>query len=230
MKARSRSLSGAGLMLLILPIFAGLLACMPEHVPLGNPDRARIDPDLSGIWFVSGGDEFGSIAILEAWDKHTWALSNFVVEEGSDADLSDYDLEAYDGFVEALENEPLDSTGLEIGGMLSYKTWLSRMSGEYFMTLEMRGLVHEDGSTDPLFTMDYRIINKTADEFSLKLLNEEYEALKEAPATTRAWEKVIRRNMDDDDLYTDGVTRFQRVRPEHIELIGGIPNMFYGIF
>ena len=41
MKARTRSISGALMMLVIVPLFAGLLACMPEYVPLGNPERAR---------------------------------------------------------------------------------------------------------------------------------------------------------------------------------------------
>jgi hypothetical protein len=43
MKARTRSISGALMMLVIIPIFAGLLACMPEYVPLDNPEQSRDD-------------------------------------------------------------------------------------------------------------------------------------------------------------------------------------------
>jgi hypothetical protein len=73
MNSRSRSLSGAALMLLIVPIFAGLLACMP--VPIGDPERSRIDPDLTGVWAViASGESFdeSGFYVFEPYDKRTW--------------------------------------------------------------------------------------------------------------------------------------------------------------
>ena len=55
MTKNTRSLCGAILMLMIIPIFAGLLACMP--VPIGNPERSRIDPDLNGPWAMEDGGD-----------------------------------------------------------------------------------------------------------------------------------------------------------------------------
>ncbi len=81
MRPNFRSISGAALMLVILPIFAGLLACMPEYVPLGNPERARIDENMSGLWFVESDEDLvGTFVFLEPWDKRTWLVTNVVVE------------------------------------------------------------------------------------------------------------------------------------------------------
>ena len=55
MSAKLRSISGALLMLVIIPILAGLLACMP--VPIGNPERSRIDPAITGVWAFMEEDE-----------------------------------------------------------------------------------------------------------------------------------------------------------------------------
>lgn len=230
MKSRSRSLSGAALMFVIIPVFAGLLACMPEHVPLGNPDRSKIDPDISGTWIVTGEEDFGSVAIFQPWDKHSWLMTNIVLEEGAEADLSAYDLGSYDGVIEMLENEPEGSDGIEIEGMLVYKAWLTKISGQQFMTTDVRGMVHEDGTLDSFWILDYRLRKKSPDEFSLQMINEKYEAFKDAPTTPRAWGKVIRRNKNDEDLYDDDVARFQRVRPEHIEMFAEITMAAYGIF
>jgi hypothetical protein len=229
MKSKYRSLSGAALMLVIIPIFVGILACMPEHVPLGNPDRAKIDADISGIWIVTGEGDLGSLAVFQPWDKHTWMMTSVILEEGADADWSVYDHESYDGIVELLENEPWGRDGSGIDGLLTYKAWLTKISGEQFLTIDARGLIDEDGSLDSLFTLDYRLIKKSPDEFHVQMINEDYEALKDVPATPRAWQKVIRRNKEDADLYIDNVSKFHRVRPEHTKLFSEIISEAFGI-
>ena len=55
MRPNIRTVSGAILMLAIIPIFAGLLACMP--VPIGNPEKSRIDPEISGVWLAAADAE-----------------------------------------------------------------------------------------------------------------------------------------------------------------------------
>jgi hypothetical protein len=230
MNARLRSFSGVALMVLIIPVFAGLLACMPEHVPLGNPDRAKLDPDISGMWIVTGEEDFGTVAVFQPWDKHTWHVTNIVIDGGVDADLSAVDLQTYNGVIGILENEMSDSGGYEVDGILVYKAWLTKISGEPFMTMDVRGLVHEDGSLDSIITLDYRLRKTSPDEFSLQMINEDFEALKDAPKTPRAWEKVIRRNKDEEELYDGDVATFHKVRPEHIEIVADLVMESYGIF
>ena len=38
MTPKSRTTTGVLSMLVLLPVFAGLLACMPEMAPIGNPE------------------------------------------------------------------------------------------------------------------------------------------------------------------------------------------------
>jgi hypothetical protein len=64
-----RSISGAVLMLMIIPVVEGLLACMP--VPIGNPERSRIDPEISGMW-VSEGESEIDLYLFQPYDKRTW--------------------------------------------------------------------------------------------------------------------------------------------------------------
>lgn len=56
-------------MLLIIPVVVGLLACMP--VPIGNPERSRIDPEISGMW-ASEGDSETDLYLFQPYDKRTW--------------------------------------------------------------------------------------------------------------------------------------------------------------
>lgn len=77
MKPLHRSLLGALVALAAVPVFLGLQACIPAFpVPIGDPEKSRIDPELSGLWISDGG----SIVMLEPWDKRTWLLTAVPVE------------------------------------------------------------------------------------------------------------------------------------------------------
>ena len=229
MRPNFRSISGAALMLVIIPIFAGLLACMPEYVPLGNPERARIDEGMSGMWFVTGNNDrylIGSFIFLEPWDKRTWLVTNVVIEESSSADLDDEpDLSTYEGFVDFLEHPEIDNKDLEIG-MLQYKGWLVKLGGEIFMTWELRSLVdNPEQLLEPWFWYDMRVTESTPDRLVLHLIDTEFPPLKEAPATRRGWEKVVRKYAEDDALYDEEAGVLQRVKEDDIETFVELLNM-----
>jgi hypothetical protein len=86
MKARTRSLSGAVLVLVIVPVFVGLLACMP--VPVGDPERSRIDPALSGVWAMSENGSDSGYFLFRPYDKRTWLVVG--VEGGEDESVQIY--------------------------------------------------------------------------------------------------------------------------------------------
>lgn len=44
-----RRLAGLGLALIMIPVFIGLLACMP--VPVGNSEQGRIDDNQAAVFF-----------------------------------------------------------------------------------------------------------------------------------------------------------------------------------
>ncbi len=225
MRANTRSTSGALLMLVIIPLFAGLLACMPEHVPLGDPERARIRPEMSGVWYTGDSDELlGQVVVLQPWDKRTWLLLNILMEQPDDDEL--YDLATYDGLVRWLADGRAQDEEVPLAAIL-YKAWLTKIGGETFMTWEIRGLPNEDrshdaGLLDPWWRWDFRVTGLDGDAMVLHLLDDDFPPLKEAPRTRRGWEKVIRKHAKDDALYLEDAASFRRVDPEHEDLLADL--------
>ena len=219
-------------MLVIIPIFAGLLACMPEYVPLGNPERARIDENMSGLWFVESDEDLvGSFVYFEPWDKRTWLVTNVSVDVSDsispDGDLDDDfdpDLSTYDGFTEVFAQPDIQEDDFEIG-LLQYKGWLVKLGGEVFLTWELRTVVdNTDQLFKPWFWYDMRVTERTTDRIVLHFIDTEFPPLKEAPQTKQAWEKIVRKHADNDELYNDTATILYRVKEEDIELFTELLN------
>lgn len=238
MRPNFRSVSGALLMLVIIPIFAGLLACMPEYVPLGNPERARIDEDMNGMWFVSGdGTEYGLIGhfvVLEPWDKRTWLITTVGIEESFSEDLEDYfydledeyeyDTSTYEGLVRFFDNPLVDEEDFEASA-LQYKSWLVKLGGEQFMTWELRVITDDpDDFLMPWYWQDFRVTERTADRMVMHLIDPKFPPLEEAPAERRAWEKVVKKYADDEDLYYEEDIVFERVKEDDLPIFVGLLN------
>ena len=80
--------SGTGLLIVVilLPLLIGVLACIPPlPVPLGDPESSAINPALSGAWVFSGDSGDGQcdgvqVMILDPYDKRSWLLSLISLE------------------------------------------------------------------------------------------------------------------------------------------------------
>lgn len=184
MTPKVRSLSGAALMLVIIPIFAGLLACMP--VPVGDPERSRIDPELNGVWAMTEDGEVGGYYLFRPYDKRTWLVIGF---KESDADTPKVAI---------------------------YKAWLTKLGGEKFMTWEPAGGINKDGSFLPEFWFVFRLDKNNPSQVELHILNYEYEGFERIPEPDeheknyirdlrRKFERVIRKNVDDPGMYGDAL-------------------------
>jgi len=221
-------------MLVIIPIFAGLLACMPEYVPLGNPERARVDESMSGMWFVEDAEAamdvlIGQIVFLQPWDKRTWLVTTVGIEDLNKIEFdeldNEYDTSTYQGFVDQFRVPELDEDNIELF-MLPYKVWLAKLGGETFMTWEIRVIVDDpDELQEPWFWMDYRVTKRGEDEMILHLIDDDFPPLKEAPKTKRGWEKVVRKYADDDALYLEEPVVMRRVKEDDVELFVGLVNL-----
>ena len=197
MTPKSRSLSGAMLALVLIPIFAGLLACMP--VPIGDPERSRIDPELTGVWAVLSSGEYTDepgFYVFEPYDKRTWLVSGAGLEEGDDSDLSKYDLTSYAGFVELVA----DDDQIYIDEIAVYKAWLKKLGGEVFMTWEPK-IVIDDGIAEPDVWLVYRIIKDGPDTIRMQMVNAESDLFDGVKETRRAYERVISKNASNPELY-----------------------------
>ena len=232
MTPKSRSLSGAALALVLIPIFAGLLACMP--VPIGNPERSRIDPELSGVWTVLQSEGSGSEAIfyiIEPYDKRTWLVTGGAMGAGEDSDLSNYDLASYSGFAELAAAEPVSKNSIYLDEMVVYKAWLKKLGGEIFMTWEPK-IYLDDGIAMPDTWMVYRVEKDGPDKIRMHLLDGESDLFDDVEKTRRAYEKVIGKNALNPELYgyseddgNEAFMTFARVQEPEMAFIEALVEM-----
>jgi len=213
MTPKVRSFSGAALMLVIIPIFAGLLACMP--VPVGDPERSRIDPGLNGIWvFESDGDYSGMYQLLP-WDKRSWLMIGAELESGAAFDGDLPEIESPADYAAALENLPLGEDGITATSIVLYKAWMAKIGGAEFMTWELTGSGNEDGRTPPEYWFVFKVEKISDDRYDLHMLNGEFDGFDDIPTQKeydgddyvadhrRAYERVIKRNLDNEELISD---------------------------
>jgi hypothetical protein len=205
-----RRLGGVALALIMIPAFIGLLACMP--VPIGDPERSKIDDELTGAW-LGVVDEGPTLLIYEQYDKRTWLMRNFDM-------YGDYEKPAI-----ALSYEEViagvDSEDSEYETFALYKVWRTKLGKQWFETWEpwcddddCSGLpdgLH--GEKELMFWYVWRIEKLDADRIRMYMVNPDYEGLEDIEGfdpddedrnlkkLRRAAEKVIKRNIDDPDLY-----------------------------
>ena len=203
MTSKSRSLSGAALMLLIIPVFAGLLACMP--VPIGDPERSRIDPEMTGIWAVlsSEGDGDGdgpAFYMFEPYDKRTMLVTGVGLSEGEAIDLDDYDFSTYSGYEDLAAREKVHSEHVYADAVTIYKAWLTKLGGEWFFTWENKGVSDKLGE-DPEYWMVFHILENTDDKMLLQMVNGEAEPFEDLKKERRTFERVLKKHANDPLIY-----------------------------
>lgn len=240
MKPSLRTLSGMSLMLVIIPMFAGLLACMP--VPIGNPERSRIDPEISGVWMTESDGDAGELYLFQPYDKRTWLVTGATIEAGPDYEGEDLEIHTADDVVRVLGSHPVGSDGITSPTTVAYKVWLTRLRGVRFMTWEAVGGFNEDGSHVPEYWFVWRLEQRDSDHFSLFMVNPEHDAFADILDTMEEyldeqemasvedylrylqkmrprWEralKTVARNVDDDDLYGEAFV-FRRLPDELLD-------------
>lgn len=221
MKPSTRSASGALLMLLIIPFIVGSLACMP--VPIGDPERSLIDPEISGIWVLLEGREDPGFYAFEPYDKRTWLLTNVPIEEGADADFGDQKLDSYESLSELIDRESVGNDGATATGIMLYKAWRTKLGGEWFMTWEPKGLFDEDGF-EPEVWFVFRMGRRDEQVLELYWVDSDSELFKGVEESRRAYERVLRKNLKNEDLYSDEPLRMVRVKPEHLPFFNDLAS------
>lgn len=235
MKPRNRSLAGAAMAVVALPVFVGLTACLPTFpVPVGNPEKSRIDPAVSGVWLLDGD----SVFVFEPYDKRTWLLTATEISQDTDACPDDTDAEAT---TEEAEEASAQSTYAATMARITalgrdcfsaarlpgaIKAWRSRFRGEWFMTWENKGVFDEERGFEPDEWYVFHIDTSVPGELILGWIDtdtdawQDLEALDDDEVTQSAVERVFRKHADEPGFYTDEEALvLVRVRPEHLPLI-----------
>ena len=221
MKSKTRSISGGLMMLAIIPVIIGLLACM--KVPIGNPERSRIDPELSGLWTLQGPDgDMGGIILLDPYDKRTWLGIMVEPHMEKTATTDKYDDYTYEGLVAAMQEQSIQSPLVTADEVALYKIWLTKLGGEQFMVWQPKGFYNE-GEFGAEYAYNYRIDKHNESSFDLHMIDMDHPWFKGVDDKDRkALEKVIRKHASDAALYFEGVFAFKRVDPEHADLLGDL--------
>ena len=199
-------------MLAIIPAIVGILACMP--VPIGNPERSRVDPEISGVWMYLDESEPGFYT-FEPYDKRTWLLTGIPLEKGEAADFSGYDLESADDVVRLMENEAIGADGATATETILYKVWRTKLGGEWFLTWEPKAVFDQDNFKPEVWWV-FRIDRPDADTLDLYLVSGDSDLFEDVEENRRAIERVIKKNARNPELYDDEPLRLLRVRPEHL--------------
>ena len=220
MRPNARSASGILMMLAIIPIFAGLLACMP--VPIGDPERSRIDPDITGAWFMKFENDFDGIYNYQPFDKRAWLMTGVPIEEGSDYEGEPCILSTFENAVRLLETLEIGNAGLTASATVTHKVWLAKIGGQTFMTWEPANACVREGQIAPEYWFTFRVENVDKDTIELYMLKGEHDAFEAAKepvkelrgheypgSVRRSWERALRKvakNVEDDELYGEAVT------------------------
>jgi len=216
MKSTTRSVSSAVLMLAIIPGIVGLLACMP--VPIGNPERSRIDPEISGAWLFPS-DEEPAFYAFEPYDKRTWLLTIVPIEQGEEADLAHYQLSKQVDIDRLIENESVGKDGPTATSVSLYKAWRTRLGGEWFMTLEPKADFGNEHFLSEVWFV-FRIGRPNEDELVLRMVGGDL--FKGVEETRRAFERIIRKNARNEKLYDKETMRLVRLKPEQADFFGDL--------
>ena len=228
MKPRNRSLSGALIAVIALPVFLGLVACLPSFpVPIGDPEKSRIDPNISGMWVAADGDE------LEVWwfipyDKRSWLLSWYLIEVDEDnCDPDALPAEAafatYQGIIE-YANESGDDC-LVGSPVLTWKAWLTKLGGKSFLTLENKTYYTPHDPTEDDGWMVYGIEISKPDVIRIAPVDADAEVfadLDEAEATRRQYEKILKKQATNPAIFSGEGAEMFRVQDDDIETLAGI--------
>ena len=224
----------------LLVLMAGCLDWDDDPVPLGDPEKSRVDSWFNGLWW--DGDE---VWVFEPYDKRTWLVSFYWVEYGDCREPDDSEAGKIESEEEQVANEPdvvqtveedpeaiyermvadLRAKGSECmkgkPNGLAAKAWLTRIAKADFMTLEYRGGFNKNSGFAPQHWMNIRVVKLRQDIMKFMGIDFDFDAFgapdvkakldkldSEKPLTTRtlakarrAVERVIRRNVDNNDLY-----------------------------
>ncbi len=78
MKPIYRSLAGLGIAAILLPVVISLVACLPVlPVPIGDPEKSRVDPEMAGVWFDVLQE---NLWLIEPHDRRTYLITLYEFE------------------------------------------------------------------------------------------------------------------------------------------------------
>lgn len=220
---RYRSLGGFIVALLVLPVLLGTSDCV-TRTPVGDPERSRVDPRLTGIWL--SGDRWPSESAAEIWifepyDVRTWLVTYITVKAKEDKapEAAARRPEAADSTVSPSQPEIVDAASQQLSvdvlrilsairkrdslsaSMTIFKGWLATLGGQRFLVLEPRIAPSAAREFQPKEWMPMRV-QLQGQRLLLSLVNTDVDDLDKATSRQKA-EQIIALHAADKEFYDD---------------------------
>lgn len=206
-----------------------LAACQRGNlaVPIGDPEKSRIDPELSGVWQAiklvedeteeteaatgeASSEEGGlHVVLIDPYDKRTWIVRQVMLEAKRPLPT---DIVGIDSWIDS----PMD----EVAVCNLMKVWIARLGGVDFAVAEPQFSLSEDRAFQQDEWMVFRLEVRDRDHMTLAWLEEGFKADENGPelgkiTSQREAERIIRKNAKNPVLY--GGKPGEEIRP-HWEL------------
>ncbi len=200
---KSRTLAGLALAAAVAPFMIALTACLP--VPLGDPEKSRIDPEFSGVWLPRDDQGQVGLWLMEPYDARTWlvTLVSPKMPESSERTATAPSVEP-DGLV-LLEQQSAALSELE-----SYQAWLTPIRNVRFLVLEPKIVVAADNGMAPQMWFAFAITWKGKDKLELRMVNSEFNSLNNVKTSAEA-KAIIAHGLGNPKLLNDSAVVLTRV-------------------
>ena len=205
---KRRSRIGLLAAVLMLPALLGAMGCFGLDAPIGNPEKSRVDPALTGVWTTDFLPDDGVwVWILEPYDRRGWLVSWLILGIPGQTDKSSTETKKeFTSVHKALRDDLLD---LEQVGF--NKAWLTEISGHHFMIFEPKLQIGMDPPMQPDFWWTMRIHLQHENRIKVEFINPEHDGFDQAmerfsdsiprEQLGKLFERVIRKNLDDPELF-----------------------------
>lgn len=218
-----RRRSGVGVLaaILFVPALLGVMGCLELPAPVGDPEKSRIEPGISGVWLQDSEDSEKLLWMFEPYDKRTWLVrwvqlreKKIIEDDGLELIPSD------DADDEPTALELLRAERLQAEGVALFKAWRKRISGRSFVTMEVKGILDSESGMESGIWWVAEVDLVDDDHLSMNFIKNEFDEIEDGMSRSQL-ERIIRRNLDNPDLFTTEVFGgvFERVPQTEYDVV-----------
>lgn len=197
MVSRSRLFSGKGLLIAACAVLIGFVGCI--SIPLGDPEKAKVDDKLTGAWITApNGEGEQTLITIVPYDAHTSLMSQFGFKKDGDT--------------------------IKPGGRFDWKMWLVDIKGTTFASLEMKNPQLAMEPQEERFTSAK--LKRDGETITFQTIKDEF--VKNANIITpQQLQDLIADNLNSADLFNDATTMTQ-VKADQKEMVEKVIDAFSG--
>jgi hypothetical protein len=195
MNVHRKLLSRKSLIFITSFVIVGFIGCI--SIPLGDPEKSKVDDKLLGAWVTKPGDDGKqTLFTVVQYDARTCLVSQFEFAREGDA--------------------------IKPSGRFDWKMWLVDVKGTTFASMEMKNPQLALEPTGDVYTSAR--IKRDGDSITLQTVKDDL--VKNANISTpQQLEDFIGSNLNSPDLFGEALT-LNKVKEDQKEMIGKVIDAF----